>query len=102
MAFEVKFGYISGFNLAFSCYQPDGTGRGIAQQPLPELNKGYYGGTPLTELVAGDKVIANALDNVIWESARVYVLTERSYVYWQGGRVYYEGNWVADYGTSEY
>jgi hypothetical protein len=93
MSYEVKMGYISGFNLVFSAYQPDGNGRGIEQQPLPELRTGYYGATPLTDLVAGDEVIACLLEFVYWENAQLYILTD-DYVYYEDARVAYEEVWV--------
>lgn len=102
MAYEVKMGYISGFNLVFTAYQPDGSARGAIEQPLPELAPGYYGGTPLTDLVAGDEVIAYILENVYWENDQVYVLTYGS-LYWEGDRVFYEyeEDWVFSYDTAD-
>ena len=93
MAYEVKMGYISGQKLAFSCYQPDGTGRGIQNQPLDELAKGYYAGSPLVDLIAGDEIIASILNNVVSDGSRVGVLYYDSIVS-NGIRVSSNGNWV--------
>jgi hypothetical protein len=92
-------GYISGYNLVFAAYQPNGSGRGIEQQPLPELAEGYYGATPTIDLVAGDEVIAYVLETVTWEDETVYVLDYDS-VFWEGDKVHYEGAWVTDYDTT--
>lgn len=99
MSNPVKFGYISGFNLVFSAYQEDGSGRGIQQQPLPELAEGYYGATPITDLVAGDEIIAYVLEDVYWEDDQVYVLTYDS-IFWENDQISYEGAWVIDYDTT--
>lgn len=94
MSYEVKFGFPTGYSLVFSAFQPSGAGRGLEQQPLPEIPaKGYYVATPITDLVVGDMVLAYELEDVYWENDLVYVLTENS-VYWEGKRVHYEGDWV--------
>jgi len=93
MSYELKFGYITGFNLVFSAYQPDGSARGEAYQPLPEKAQGYYGASPATDLVAGDEVIAFVADYVLWENEQVYVLAF-DYIFWEGELVNYEGDVV--------
>lgn len=93
MANEIKFSYIAGQQLVFSCYSPDGTGRGIGNQPLDELAEGYYAGSPLVDLVAGDEIIACVLDNVVSGVSRVGVLYYDSIVS-DGVRVSSNGNWV--------
>jgi len=95
----IKMGFQSGWRVVFSAYQPDGTGRGVINQPLPEVfNSGYYRANPVTDLVVGDVVLVYQNDQVYWESGPVYVLTE-DFVYYEGARVTYEENWVYDFGT---
>jgi len=96
MSYEIKFGYITGYNLVFAAYQPDGSGRGIEQQPLIELREGYYAATPVTDLEAGDEIIACVLEDLYWEDERLYYLTEE-YLYWEGDRLYWEDEWLVDY-----
>lgn len=98
MSYEVKFGYITGQSLVFTAYQPDGTGRGIPEQLLPELADGYYAGSPTTDLVAGDEVIAYAIDNVTYGGDIVYILTYGS-VFWEGDRVFVDSEWVYSFDT---
>jgi hypothetical protein len=94
MDFTVKFGYVSGYSFVFSAFQPSGAGRGIEQQPLPEIRpKGYYVATPITDLVVGDMILVYVLENVLWENDPVYILTE-DYLYWEGDRIYWEGEWL--------
>ena len=94
MACETKFGWLSGYSLVFAAFQPCGEGRGIEQQPLTERRPtGYYYGTPLTDLVAGDYVLVYVLEPVLYEGEPVSILTEDS-VYYEGERVSYEGEWV--------
>lgn len=92
--YEVKFGYISGFSLVFAAFQPCGEGRGIEQQSLTERRPtGYYFGSPLTDLVIGDEVLAYILESLTWESDPLYILTQ-DYLYWEGDRLYWEGEWL--------
>jgi hypothetical protein len=93
---EIKFGYITGQNLCFSAYQPDGSGRGIEQQPLSELSEGYYSGSPITSLAAGDEIVAYNLETVTWESEPIYIFVY-GFVYWDGDIVSYEENWIYSY-----
>ena len=92
-SYAVKFGYVTGQKLCFSAYDPNGTGRGIEGQSLPELAKGYYGATPLTDLVAGDEVVAYVLDQVTYGGSPVVILSPNS-IYYEGARVRYEEQWV--------
>lgn len=94
---EVKFVYASRNYFVFTCYQPDGSGRGIPSQPLPEIvPTGYYTATPLTDLEEGDMVVAYFADRVTYGGSPVIVLAPSSLVY-EGKRVYYEEKWVFDY-----
>jgi hypothetical protein len=93
MSYEVRFGYISGFNLVFTAYQPNGTGRGESFQPLPELAQGYYGASPATDLIAGDEVIAYVAEYVTYDGIQVVIL-DYDYIYWEGDIVIYEGTLV--------
>lgn len=93
MSYEVKFAYITGFNLVFSAYQPNGSARGEAYQPLPELAEGYYGATPATTLIAGDEVVAFVAEFITYEGELVYIL-DFDYVYWENDLVNYEGGVV--------
>lgn len=97
MDYEAKFTWHSGRTLAFTAYQPSGSGRGIPDQPLPEVRDvGYYRAKPLTAFVDGDVIQVHELETVTWEDAIVVYLSEEAPVYWEGERVYYEGEWVAD------
>lgn len=101
MDYEAKFTWQSGRRLAFTAYQPSGAGRGIPDQPLHEVRDvGYYRATPITAFVDGDVVQVHELYTVTWEGAVVTYLNEESPVYWEGKRVYYEGEWVVDKDTS--
>ena len=91
--YGIKFGYVTGQKLCFSAYQPNGIGRGVEGQPLPELAKSYYGATPLTDLVAGDEVIAYVLDRVTYGGSPVVVLAPDG-IYYEGARVRYGEQWV--------
>lgn len=92
--YEVKFAYQPGCNLVFSAFQPCGTGRGIEQQPLPEIRPtGYYVTTPITDLVAGDMVLVYELESVLWEDVPVYISTE-DYIYYEDDKVHWEGEWL--------
>jgi len=99
MVYPVKFGFPSGRKLVFTAYQPDGSGRGIEQQPLVELREGYYAANPTTDLEAGDEAIAYLLEDLYWEDEPVYVLTE-PYLYYEQERVFYEDQWVIDYDST--
>jgi len=93
----VKFGYLRGYSLVFAAFQPNGTGRGIEQQPLTEVRPtGYYQATPLTDLESGDAVLVYVRESVLWEDAPVYISTE-SFVYYEGEKVHWEGKWVVSY-----
>ena len=96
---SVKMGFQSGWNVVFTAYEPDGTVRGLINQPLPETTMpGYYSATPLTDLVVGDVVLVYQNDQVYWESDPIYISTE-DFVYYEGVRVTYEENWVYDFDT---
>lgn len=102
MSYDAKFSWQSGRLLAFTAYQPSGAGRGIPDQPLLEVrDTGYYRAEPLTDFVDGDIVQVHELYTVTWEDAIVIYLNEEAPVYWEGERVYYEGDWVADFDTTE-
>lgn len=97
MADEVKVGYASGYTLCFAAFQPNGTGRGIEQQPLPEIRPtGYYHGTPITSLEAGDVVLAYIQENLTWEDDPLTIL-DYQYLEWEGERLSYEGEWLRSY-----
>jgi len=97
MDYEVKFTWRSGRNLAFTAYQPSGAGRGIPDQPLPEVRPtGYYSATPLTDLVDGDIVQVHELYTVTWEGTTVVYLETEVSVLWELERVFCDEDWVAD------
>ena len=97
MDYEVKFTWHSGFNLAFTAYQPSGAGRGIPDQPLPEVRDvGYYRATPLTDFVDGDVIQVHKLETVTWEDAVVVYLETEVPVLWELERVFSDEDWVAD------
>ena len=97
MAYDVKFTWHSGFDLAFTAYQPSGVGRGIPDQPLPEVRDvGYYRATPLTDFVDGDVVQVHRLETVTWEDAVVVYLEPEVSVLWELERVFSDEDWVAD------
>lgn len=101
MDYEAKFTWHSGRVLAFTAYQPSGAGRGIPDQPLPEVRDvGYYRAKPLTDFVDGDVIQVHELVNVTWEDAEVTYLSEEVSVLWELERVFYEGDWVADLDTT--
>jgi hypothetical protein len=94
--FEVKFAYLTGYNLAFSAFQPSGDGRGIELQPLKERRPtGFYNATPITDLVAGDEVLVYNLDTLTWENDPLFTLTQ-DYLYWEGDRLYWGDDWLSD------
>lgn len=94
MSYEVKFGYFADYSLVFAAFQPDGTGRGVQQQPLPEMrNTGYYSATPAEALVVGDIVLVYQLKDVIYEDELVTCLAYPAVVH-EGIRVHYEGDLV--------
>jgi len=101
MDYEAKFTWHSGFNLVFTAYQPSGVGRGIPDQPLPEVRDvGYYRATPLTGFVDGDVVQVHKLETVTWEDAVVVYLDTEVPVLWELERVFSDEDWVADLDTT--
>lgn len=100
MAYEVKFGFAPGYNLVFAAFQPNGTGRGMANQPLYEVvPTGYYRAEPATVLEDSDVVLAYNLETVYWEDDIVLYLTYEN-VFYEGEQIYYEGDWVRDLDTT--
>lgn len=101
MDYEAKFTWHSGRVLAFTAYQPSGIGRGIPDQPLPEVRDvGYYRAKPLTAFVDGDVIQVHELETVTWEDAEVIYLSEEAPVYWEDNRVFSDEVWVADLDTT--
>lgn len=101
MDYEAKFTWHSGRVLAFTAYQPSGSGRGIPDQPLPEVRPvGYYRAKPLTDFVDGDIIQVHELVNVTWEDAEVIYLSEEVQVLWELERVFCDEDWVADLDNS--
>lgn len=99
MSYEVKFGFPTGYNLAFSVFQPSGIGRGFAHQFLQEVvNQGYYRATPITNLVVGDAVIVYRQEKVLYESEGVLYL-DYEYVFWEDEYIAHEGEYVRDLDT---
>jgi hypothetical protein len=97
MSYEVKFGFATGYNLVFTAFAEDGTGRGLAHQPLYEVHPtGYYRADSATSLVDGDVVLVYNNEAVYWEDVAVYCLTYAG-VYWENDPVYWEGYEVLDY-----
>ena len=87
--------------MAFTAYQPSGIGRGIPDQPLPEVRDvGYYRAKPLTAFVDGDVIQVHELYTVTWEDADVTYLSEEVPVYWELERVFCDEDWVADLDTT--
>ena len=83
--------------MAFTAYQPSGIGRGIPDQPLPEVRDvGYYRAKPLTAFVDGDVIQVHELYTVAWEDAEVVYLVGEVPVYWELERVFCDEDWVAD------
>lgn len=92
----VKFGFLTGYDLVFAAYQPNGNGRGMANQPLYEVfPTGYYRAEPAIDFVDGDVVLVYDRETVTWEDEIVVYLTY-DYVFYEGKQVYYEGDWVMD------
>lgn len=92
--YEVKFAYVSGCSFVFTAFQPSGAGRGIANQPLPEIRPtGFYTATPITDLDIGDVVLVYNLETLYWEDDPLYILTE-DFLYYEGERLYWEGEWL--------
>lgn len=101
MDYEAKFTWHSGRLLAFTAYQPSGIGRGIPDQPLPEVRDvGYYRAQPLTAFVDGDVIQVHELETVTWEDAEVIYLSEEVSVLWELERVFYDEEWVVDLDTT--
>jgi hypothetical protein len=97
---RVKLGYATGYNLVFAAFQPDGTGRGEANQTLPEIRPtGFYTTTSAVDLVDGDVVLVYNLETVTWEGETVVCLAYES-VFWEGEQVYWEGETVIDYDST--
>lgn len=95
--YNVKFGFKKGENLVHATYQPDGTGRGVENQPLYEIRPtGYYRAESALPLEDGDVVLIYDNENVYWEDEPVVVLTEENVLY-EGEQVYYEGAMVFDF-----
>ncbi len=101
MDYEAKFTWHSGRVLAFTAYQPSGSGRGNPDQPLPEVRDvGYYRAKPLTAFVDGDVIQVHELYTVTWEDVEVVYLSEEAPVYWEYERVFCDEDWVADLDTT--
>lgn len=99
MSYEVKFGWIANKNLCFAAYQPNGTGRGVEQQPLPEVRDvGYYRATPAESLVISDVVLVYQFENVTAGSDTVTSLGYADVVS-NGIRVHAGGDLVSDFNT---
>ncbi len=99
MSYEVKFGWPEGYELCHTDFQPDGTGRGIHNQHLPEVRPtGYYRDTPATALVVGDVVLVYRRENVEYESTIIYYL-EHDDIYYDNIQVQYEGGYVKTFDT---
>jgi hypothetical protein len=101
MVNPIKLGYITGFDLVFSVYQEDGSGIGLAFQPLPELAEGYYGANPLVALEAGNEVVAYSLDYLAWEGSNLVILNFDNLA-WEGNVLSYEGQWLITYDSQSY
>jgi hypothetical protein len=92
--YEIKFGYVSGYSLIFAAFQPSGAGRGIANQPLPEIRPtGFYIATPITDLEVGDVVLVYNLETLYWEDDPLYIETE-DFLTYEGERLHWEGEWL--------
>lgn len=99
MSFEVKFGWLIGYELGWTAYQPDGTGRGIHNQHLPEVkNSGYYRDTPATDLIVGDTVLVYRREEMEHEDVLMHYL-EYEDVYHEGVQMHWEGEYMKDIDT---
>lgn len=99
MSYEVKFGWFVGYELGWTAFQPDGTGRGIPNQHLPEVVwSGYYRDTPATDLVIGDVVRVHRREEVEHEDIIMHYL-EYEDVYHEGIQMHWEGDYVKDLDT---
>lgn len=99
MSYEVKFGWIANKNLCFAAYQPNGTGRGVEQQPLPEVRDvGYYRATPAESLVISDIVLVYQFEDVTAGGDTVTALGYADVVS-NGVRVHAGGDLVSDFNT---
>ena len=100
MPYEVKFGFATGYNLVFAAFQPAGTGRGVANQPLYEIRPtGYYRAESATQLEDGDVVLVYDYETVYWEDEAVVYLAYE-YVFYEEEQVYYEGLKVVDFDST--
>ncbi len=94
MSNEIKYGNRPGLNLVFTAFQPDGTGRGLPNQPMFETrNAGYYRATPITDLVSGDVVLVYNNETLTYEGEPLFCLTY-DLMYYDGERLTYEGEWL--------
>ncbi len=101
MSFEVKFGWYPDNQLVFAAFQPDGTGRGIQRQPLPEVrNVGYYRSTPATDLVISDVVLVYLEQEMTHEDSAMYYLYYADLVF-EGVRMHHDGDLMTDFDTAE-
>ena len=100
MAYEVKFGWVPDYELGYTAFQPDGAGRGIPNQHLPEVRvTGYYRDTPATALVVGDIVIVYRREIVEHDSVNVHYLDFED-VYYENIQTQYEGEYIKDFDTT--
>jgi hypothetical protein len=84
----------------FTVFQPDGTGRGVAEQLLTELyNQGYYRAEAVTEPSDGDVALVYIRRDVTYDDGQVTFLDYETVTY-ESLPVYYEGEYLIDYDTT--
>ena len=101
MPYQVKFGWPEGYELCHTDFQPNGNGRGMPNQHLPEVRPtGYYRDTPATDLVVGDVVLVYRRENMEYEDSPMSYL-DYADMYYEGVQLQHEGEYMKDYDTTE-
>jgi hypothetical protein len=98
MAFDIKFGYATGYDLVFTVFEPNGAQRGTSHQPLYEIPPtGYYRAESAEQLQDGDVVLVYNNEILYWEEDPLTYLLTYGYMLYDGEQLYWEGEPLYDY-----